>query len=234
VQHRDVVGVDHILEMLQPVAGNDRRAAAADRGVVGLDELALVHPLQAVIARQHRLFLGGAEIGEDQPIPLPNGIPGLAHLVLEQSALGLAGLLQAMALGVEFPAVIAAADAVILDLAVIERGAAMAAAGVQQADTAALVAKQDEIFAEDANFPGDIGGIGDQSDRVPIAAEQFAHRRAAPDRSQFGPRRGRSQGIAGSEIAIPLADRHCRVLPADLSIVGSRRAEIDDNVNDLA
>jgi hypothetical protein len=48
----------------------------------------------------------------------------------------------------------AAADAVILDLTVIERGAAMAAAGVQQAGAAAAVAKQHEILAENAHFLG--------------------------------------------------------------------------------
>ena len=131
VQHGHVVGIDHVLEMLQPVAGNDGGAAAADRGIIGLDEFAVVHLLQAFVGRQHRLFLGRAHIGEDQPIALLHRVPGLAHLVLELAALGFAGLFEAMALGVELPAVVAAADAVFLDLAVIERGAAMAAAGVQ-------------------------------------------------------------------------------------------------------
>ena len=53
-----------------------------------------------------------------------------------------------MALGVELPAMVAAADAVFLDLAVIERGAAMAAARVQEACTGVLVAKQHQILAE--------------------------------------------------------------------------------------
>ena len=160
VQHRHVVGVDHVLEMLQPVAGDDGRAAAADRGVVGLDELAVVHLLQAFVARQHRLFLGRSHIGEDQPVAFLDRIPGLAHLVLELAAVGLAGLLQAMALGVELPAVIAAADAVFLDLAVIERGAAVAAARMQQAGAAVPVAEQDQVLAERADFAGDIGGVG--------------------------------------------------------------------------
>src|SRR5216683_4350647 len=129
--------------MLQPVAGNDRWAPAADRRIVRLDELAVVHHLQAAVARQHRPFLGRPQIGEDQPVALLHGIPGLAHLVLEQSALGLAGLLKAAALAVEFPAVIAAADAVVLDLAVVEGGAAVAASRVEQAGTAASVTEQD-------------------------------------------------------------------------------------------
>jgi hypothetical protein len=47
--------------------------------------------------------------------------------------------------------VIAAADAVLLDLAIIERGAAMAAAGVQQADAAKPVAEQDQIITQRAD-----------------------------------------------------------------------------------
>ena len=149
-----MVGIDHVLEMLQPVAGNDGRSAAADRGVVGLDELAVVHFFQRFVARQHRLFLGRSHIGEDQPVAFLDRVPGLAHLVLELAAVGLAGLFEAMAFGVEFPAVVAAADAVLLDLAVIERGAAVAAARMQQADAAMPVAEQDQILAERANFSG--------------------------------------------------------------------------------
>ncbi|MET3311587.1 hypothetical protein ABIF41_003428 [Bradyrhizobium japonicum] len=141
MQHRHVIGIDHVLEMLQPVAGNDCRPAAADRGIVGLDELAVVHVFEALIARQHGAFLGRAHIGEDQSVALFDRVPGLAHLVLELAAVGLAGLLQAVALGVELPAVIAAADSVLLDLAIIERGAAMAASRVQEAGAAMLVAE---------------------------------------------------------------------------------------------
>jgi len=88
------------------------------------------------------------------------------------------------------------------------RGATMTAAGVQQADPGVLVAEQDEIFSEHAYFSGDIGGIGHETDRVPVAPEQLAHGRAAPDRGQLRPRRGRFHGIGGAGIAIPLADVH--------------------------
>ena len=204
MQHRDVVGIDHILEMLQPVAGNDGRSAAADRGVVGFDEFAVVHVFQALVARQHRLFLGGAHIGEDQPVAFLDRVPGLAHLVPELAAVGFAGLFEATAFGVELPAVIAAADAVLLDLAVIERGAAMAAAGMQQADAVVLVTEQDQVFAEDTDLAGNIGGVGHQADRMPVTPEQFPHRRAAPDLGQLGPGRGRLHGIGRAEVAIPL------------------------------
>ncbi len=142
-----MVWIDNVLEMLQPVAGDDRRPAAADRGIVGLDELAVVHVLEALVARQHRLFVGRAQIGEDQPVQLLHGIPRLANLVLEHPAVRFAGLLEAVALRIEFPAVITATDAVILDLAVVERGAAVAAARMQQAGAAKPIAKQDQILA---------------------------------------------------------------------------------------
>src|SRR5258705_10625170 len=93
-----------------------------------------------------------------------------------------------MALGIELPAVIAAADAVLLDLAVVERGAAMAAAGVQQAGARMLVAEKHQVLAEYAHFSGDIGGVGNKSDRVPVAPQQLAHLRSAADRGHIGPR----------------------------------------------
>ena len=208
MQHRDVIGIGDVFEVLQPVAGNDGGTAAADGRIIGFDELAIVHLFQAFVARQRRLFLRRSHIGEDQPIALLHWIPGLPDLVLEQAALGLAGLFEAMAFGVEFPAVRAAADTVFLDLAVIERGAAMAAAGVQQADPGVLVAEKHQILAEHAHFSGDIGGVDDETDRVPIPPQQFARRRAAADRRQLGPGRGRLHGVAGPEIAIPLRDVH--------------------------
>jgi hypothetical protein len=208
VQHGHVVGIDHVFEMLQPVAGNDGWSAAADGRIIRLDEFVIVHLFEAFVARQRRLLLGRSQIGEDQAIAFLQGIPGLPYLVLEQTARGFAGLFEAMAFDVELPAVVAAADAVFLDLAVIERGAAMAAAGVQQADAGVPVAKQHQILAEHADFSGDIGGVGDEADRVPIAAEQFAHRRAPADRGQLGARRGRLHGVAGPEIAIPLGNVH--------------------------
>jgi DNA-binding MarR family transcriptional regulator len=51
---------------------------------------------------------------------------------------------------------------------------------------------------------------------MPVAAEQFAHRRAAADRRQFGPRRGWLHGVGGAEVAIPLGDIHCHFLPPRL------------------
>ena len=46
----------------------------------------------------------------------------------------------------------------------------MAAARMEQAQPAVAVAEQDQILAERADFAGNVGGIGRQTDRVPVAA----------------------------------------------------------------
>jgi hypothetical protein len=72
-------------------------------------------------------------------------------------AFDFAGLIEAAAFGVEFRAMIAAANAAFLELAVVERIGRRGLA----------VPEQDEILAERANFSGDIAGAGDEPDRVP-------------------------------------------------------------------
>src|SRR5262249_11780287 len=99
------------------------------------------------VAGQGGTLIGRAHIGEDQPVALLQGIPGLADLVPEEAALGLTGLLEAAAFRIELPAVVAAADAVVLDLTVVERGAAMAAARMERAGAAEPVTKQDQFLA---------------------------------------------------------------------------------------
>ena len=65
----------------------------------------------------------------------------------------------------------------------------MAAARVEQAGAAMPVAEQDQILAEYTDFSGNVGGVGGKADRVPVAPQQFPHRRAAPDLGQFPPGR---------------------------------------------
>src|SRR6185312_7395221 len=71
--------------------------------------------------------------GENRSVAFLNRVPGLPHLVPQGAAIDFAGLIEAVASGVEFPATVAAANAVFLDLAVVERGTTVAAARVQQA-----------------------------------------------------------------------------------------------------
>jgi len=104
------------------------------------------------VGEQHRHFRRGAHLGDDQPVALACGVSGLANLSLNRPPSGSQG--QAMALRVELPPMVAAADAIVLDLAIIERGAAVAAAGGREADAVASVAKQDQVLARCANSSG--------------------------------------------------------------------------------
>jgi hypothetical protein len=154
VQDRHMIGIDHVLEMLQPVARRDHDAAAADARIVRFDELSRPRHLEALVARQHRLLLRRAEIGEHQAVTVLGRIPRLAHApALRASRVGLCRHLQAPAFDVEQPAVIAAADTALLDLAVVERGAAMAAARIDEARPALPVPEQDELLAQDLDRP---------------------------------------------------------------------------------
>jgi hypothetical protein len=67
MQDHDVERVDQVLVVLQPVARNDRRAAAADAVGVGLDELAVVEPFERVVARQTGFFSGGPRYAKTRP-----------------------------------------------------------------------------------------------------------------------------------------------------------------------
>ena len=126
-----------------------------------------------------------AHIGEDQPVTLLHRIPRLANALALAATLRLAGLVEAMAFRIEQPAVVAAADAGGFDAAVIQRGAAVAAACVQQSGPARGVAEQDQVLAEGAHLARRGAGVGGKADRMPVAAQQLAHRRAAPDFGQF-------------------------------------------------
>src|SRR5882757_6034115 len=198
-----MVGIDHVLEMLQPVARRDDDAAAADRGIVGLDELARPHHLEALVARQHRLLLGWAEIGEDQAVALLDRIAGLAHaLALRAGRVGLAGHLQAVAFDVEQPAVIAAADAALLDLAVVQSRAAMAAARIDQARSPLPVTEQDQLLAQHLHRPRHRTCIGAHAHRMPVAAQKLAHRRAATDLGQLGVVGRRLERVGGADVGL--------------------------------
>ena len=181
VQDRHVKGVEHVFEVLEPVAGCHRRAAAADARVVGVDEFALVEHLEAFVARQHGPAIRRPHVREDEAVALLDRIPGLAHLVAARPAARLARLLEAMALHVEEPPVITAADALLLGLAVVKRGAAVRAARPEQTGPSTAVAEQHKILAKNADFLRRVRRVPDQPYGVPVAAQQLAHRRRVAD-----------------------------------------------------
>src|SRR5207244_2921155 len=86
-----------------------------------------------------------AQVREDQPHVLPRGIRAQPHLL--RQAWILARLLDALAAGVVAPAVIPTAEAVALDPADGELGAAMGAAEVHHVGRAVLAAVEGEALA---------------------------------------------------------------------------------------
>src|SRR6185369_13388372 len=102
-------------------------------------------------------------IGEQQSPELLHRVRLQADLVLEAARLRLERLVDALAARVVLPAVIAAADAVVLDVAVVERRAAMPAELLDAADAARAVAEYQQVLAHQT-YPllgvrsGDLGG----------------------------------------------------------------------------
>jgi hypothetical protein len=172
--------IDSVLEALQPVPLRDSAddLRAGDRQLGHID-IALFERLEEVVARQRGLALGRSHVHEHEPVPLFHGVPGLADRVASTAALGLARLLEAVTLRVELHAVVAAADAVVLDSAEVQTRAAVRAPFEHDARLTVAIAEHDEVFAEES---GAMRVVARQRardrDRMPVAAHRFAHRRA--------------------------------------------------------
>src|SRR6185295_1573518 len=123
-----------------------------------------------------------------------------AHPLALPAAVGLAGLLEAVAFHVEEPAVVAAADAAVLHPAVVERGPAMRAAGGHETGAPLSVAEEHQVLAQDAQRPRRVGGVADQADRVPVATQQLAHRRAGTHEGQLADERRPGPTMAGAGV----------------------------------
>src|SRR5205823_1720286 len=109
------------------------------------------------------------------------------HLLLEVAFGGLVGHVDASAVDGELPAVVDAADASLLVAAEEQRGAAVGAVVLNQADLARGVAVADQIFAEQpyaqwvAVRPRQFVGA---DRRQPVLAHEIAHRRAGANPTQ--------------------------------------------------
>src|SRR5262245_29541046 len=86
-----------------------------------------------------------------------------------------------MAFYVVQPAVITAPNAARFDFSVVKRCSAMRAARVEQAGPSLAVAKQDQVLAEHAHQARRRRGIARDSDWMPVAPQQLAHRRTRAD-----------------------------------------------------
>src|SRR5207245_1301958 len=124
--------------------------------------------------------LAFAHVCENQPRDLLAWIGLVLHLAFQVAVLGLRRLIEAAAVHVVEPAVIEAAQATIFQPAVAQVGATMGALTPEQADTALLVAKQDEMLAHDPDRDrrASLGKLRAGSDRLPVLAQELAAGRA--------------------------------------------------------
>ena len=175
MQHEGVHGIDRVFVDLQPVALGDHAARVVSVGVE-LDPAAL----QDIEAGKRRHPVRRSHIGKHQPAIFAYRIPRLTHLVLVVIRGRLAGLVETISLHIIEPAVIAAADAIGLQTAIFQRRATVTAMRVEQTGAAAGIAKYHQILLEDLDALGQIAKLGGQRHRLPVASQQFPHRRPEP------------------------------------------------------
>ena len=173
VEEADVAGVYAALERLEPVAV-----------LQALGEVAIVvgagRPREV---GQLRLEVGRAHVGPDNAATLLAGVGGDAHLVLEVALGGLGRHVDAVAVHVELPAVVDAAEAVLLVPAEEEAGPPVGAEVVEQANVAVGVTERDEALSEDAHTSGGTVGNGDlfrEQGGDPVATQILAHGGVGP------------------------------------------------------
>src|SRR5262245_22154033 len=141
VQVLHVGGIQGVLLALQPATGQVRDGNVPDRVV----------PHQRTPARQQRRRRR-AHVDEDEPAEFL-GLVGADTALVAEVVLRVRGvlewLLDAAAAGVKLPAVVLAADTVVLDHAVGEAGAAVRAVLIDDAEMATAVAVDHEFLAQD-------------------------------------------------------------------------------------
>ena len=171
VEPLEVHRVKGVLVALEPIAREHDGLRAPD-----------ALPDEHVDAGKERRGLR-AHVGEDDAAEFLRVVRLDAHLLLELRAFRLRRLVDALALLVEYPAVVGAADAVLLRYAVGEVGLAVAQRWFDEAERALSVAVKDEVFAEEAHLFRWVVGVEFDTggDGVPVAAHQFAHRRTWAD-----------------------------------------------------
>src|SRR5581483_12087003 len=114
-----------------------------------------------------RLLVRRPHVGEHHSLVLERRVGAVAEAILEGAVRWLARRVEDSPIDVEVPAVIAALDAPLSDDAELQRRPAVAAMELQQPDAPALVTKDDEVLAEDANAPREIFQLGRQLHRQP-------------------------------------------------------------------
>src|SRR5205823_2428632 len=177
MQEAEMRGVDFAFEALQPIALALRE-----------DDVDLTLRQQGRLdLRQRRRFLALAHIDIDQAVALGDPIRLRLDVALEIRVVGDVRRIDAIALRVELPAVIEAAQAVLLVAPQKQRGAAVRTFVVHDPDPTRGVAERDQSLAE--QHQPDRRAIALQfrrhRRRNPILPHQIAHDGARPDADQI-------------------------------------------------
>jgi hypothetical protein len=117
-------------------------AVSRASGAMNVDAFAFLEIFKNVVTRQQRHFVFWTEIGKHNPITFFDRIPRLPGTCPPYSSIRFARLLETISFHVEQPAVIAAPDASILDMSIVECRAAMHAPWIEQTGTPFAVPKK--------------------------------------------------------------------------------------------
>src|SRR5690606_24677340 len=124
--------------------------------------------------RKWRLLLWWPHIGEDEAIAFEGRIRTLAHCFFQTGSIGLTRCIKQRPVHVVMPAVVTAADAVLGNDAVFQRGAAVRALSMHDADIATPIAKCDQVLAHDSDCLGYVSQFLRQAHRLPESAHVLA------------------------------------------------------------
>ncbi len=74
----------------------------------------------------------------------------------------------------------------------------MSAARMDQPGAALAVAKEDQVLAEHAYLARHVASVGREPDRMPVATQQLAHRRAGADLGELAVVGRRREAVGGA------------------------------------
>ena len=188
VQEHRVHRVHRVLGDLQPVAGV----------VSGVGHALRIDHVEGVVDGKRGPVPGRSQVCEHHAVAHLHRIGGLADLGQERGVRGLRRRLQQRAVHVEAPSVVAAAQAPLLALAVLERGVPVRAVPMEQPVASPEITEEHQVFAEHPHQEGDVRYFGAERHRMPEAPQVFPARRSRSHVSEFGVLRAlRGLGVAG-------------------------------------
>ena len=171
VEDPHVAGVGAVLVEVEPVVFEMTRALHQPLPAV-------VHQ-RRVVGQRRRIVGGRSHVGEDQAPQAPHRVGRVLHLGAKAGLGRLGRLLQAVARDVVEPAVVRAADAALLDVAVLQRRAAVGAVPADEAQLPREVPEQHQVLPQHPHRPGDVVQLLLRANREPVAPQPLAARRAA-------------------------------------------------------